>query len=220
MTNATLKYLCALINNSHCRRAHPATATQTTMKFSLLVLAGALASTNASSNKLSTTPRRLENDDGANDGYWEDSEVLTANNVMVLEACYTVSSRLDEDMENYDNVYALVKAGKAKPEQGYVTFFTNTDMSSSERMVVTAGDYVAAKVMANANADEYKRKECNNYKEYCEQEMNYNYYNQNVQNGVSDSYHYFVDTVIYDVPNCHPNILSFSPTHVNIERQW
>jgi len=171
------------------------------MKFSLLVLAGALASTNASSNKVSTTPRRLENNGG--DDYWEDSEVLTANNVMVLEACYTVSSRLDEDMENYDNVYALVKAGKAKPEQGYVTFFTNTDMSSSERMVVTAGDYVAAKVMANANADEYKRKECNNYKEYCEQKMNYNYYNQNVQNGVSDSYHYFVDTIIYDVPNCH-----------------
>jgi hypothetical protein len=158
------------------------------MKFSLLVLAGALAATNASSNKLSTTPRRLENNNGDDQygEYWVDSEVLTAQNNMVYEACYTVSSRLDEGMENYDNVYALVKAGKAKPEQGYVTFFTNTDMSSSERMVVTAGDYVAAKVMANVNADEYKKKDCNQYKEYCEQELNYNYYNQNAQNGVSD----------------------------------
>ena len=157
------------------------------MKFSLLVLAGALASTNASSNKLSTTPRRLEND-GNDDGngYWVDSEVLTSQNVMVYEACYTVSSYLREDIENYDNLYALVKAGKAKPEQGYVTFFTNTDMSSSERMVVTSGDYIAAKVLADANAEEYKRKDCNQFKDYCEQQLNKNYYNQNVQNGVSD----------------------------------
>ena len=165
------------------------------MKFSLLVLAGALASTNASSNKLSTTPRRLENDDGGNwdDGmdYWEDSEVLTSSNTMVFEACYTVSSRMDEENEiyqdNYDKLYALVKAGNAMPEQSYVTFFTNTDMTSSERMVVVAGDYIAAKVMAIVNADEYKKKECNQYKEYCQQQLNYNYYNQNAaQNGVSD----------------------------------
>ena len=162
------------------------------MKFSLLVLAGALASTNASSNKLSTTPRRLENDDGGgDDGYWVDSEVITANNVLVFEACYTVSSRMDEDNEiyqdNYDKLYSLVKAGNAKPEQGYVTFFTNTDMTSNERMVAPAGDYVAAKVMANVNADEYKKKDCNQYKEYCQQQLNLNYYNQNAaQNGVSD----------------------------------
>ena len=163
------------------------------MKFSLLVLAGALASTNASSNKLSTTPRRLENDDngGGDDGYWVDSEVLTSSNIMVFEACYTVSSLLSEDSEiyqdDYDKLYALVKAGNAKPEQGYVTFFTNTDMSSSERMVVPAGDYVAAKVMANVNAEEYKKKDCNQYKEYCQQQLNYAYYNQNAaQNGVSD----------------------------------
>ena len=154
------------------------------MKFSLLVLAGALASANASSNKLSTTPRQLENDDGGgDDGYWVDSEVLTSSNVMVFEACYTVSSLLSEDndmyAENYDKLYALVKAGNAKPEQGYATFFTNTDMSSNERMVAPAGDYVAAKVMANVNADEYKKKDCNQYKEYCQEELNYNYYNQN-----------------------------------------
>ncbi len=178
---------CALINNSHCRRAHPATANRTTMKFSLLVLAGALTATNASSNKLSTTPRRLENNNGDDQygEYWTDSEVITSSNIMVFEACYTVSSRLDEDVENYDNIYALVKAGQARPEQGYATFFTNTDMASNERMTVTAGDYIAAKVMANANADEYQLKICKQYQEYCEQEQNKNYY-YNAQNGVSD----------------------------------
>ncbi len=152
------------------------------MKFSLLVLAGALASTNASSNKLSTTPRRLENDDDA----WEDNEVITANNVLTFEKCFGLIPQ-DYADEQSNTVQQEIKAGKAMPQASYVTAFITTDTSNANnRIVLSAGNYFTAKVKAAVYESKWFCNECNNYKDHCQNAMNYNYYNQNAQNGVSD----------------------------------
>ena len=159
------------------------------MKFSLLVLAGALTATNASSNKLSTTPRRLENDDGGywgNDDAWVDNEVLTANNVITFEKCWGLIPQDNADEQN-NNVLQEIKAGLAMPETSAVTAFITTDTEdASGRIVLPAGYYLAAKVKAAAYKDKMFCNECNQFKDHCQNAMNYNYYNQNVQNGVSD----------------------------------
>ena len=157
------------------------------MKFSLLVLAGALASTNASSNKLSTTPRRLEGDDGwgGNDD-WVDDETLTSQNVITFEKCFGLIPQ-DNAEELGNTVQQEIKQGDAMPEHSYVTAFitTNTE-DASGRIVLPAGYYLAAKVKAAAYKDKMFCNECNQFKDHCQNAMNYNYYNQNVQNGVSD----------------------------------
>jgi len=157
------------------------------MKFSLLVLAGALASTNASSNKLSTTPRRLENDDGGNwDDVWEDNEIITANNVITFEKCFGLIPQ--DNADELDNgVLQEIKAGLAMPETSAVTAFITTDTTdASGRIVLSAGNYLAAKIKAAALEDKMFCNVCNDYKEHCQNTMNYNYYNNNAQNGVSD----------------------------------
>ena len=162
------------------------------MKFSLLVLAGALTATNASSNKLSTTPRRLEDNNGAWDDAWEDNEVITANNVLTFEKCFGLIPQDDAD-EQSNTVQQEIKAGKAMPQASYVTAFITTDTSNANnRIVLSAGNYLNAKVKAASLEEKWFCNECNNYKDHCQNAMNYNYYNQNAQNGVSDCLIYYI----------------------------
>jgi len=124
------------------------------MKFTILALVGALASADA--RQLRTKARNLE---GANN-----RAELDATADISFAKCIEVSvqtDNADEDMQT------AILSGYAKPIESYAAFYPNTYFNVNEMMMVSLGDYVAAKVKSIANKNQNYCEACRQFEETC-----------------------------------------------------
>jgi hypothetical protein len=136
------------------------------MKFTLIALAGALTAANGRQLR-NTTPRKLENE---NNNYNYQPQ-MTSSSTLTFERCIDVTTMADED----EDIQAAISAGYAKAESSYVTVFPNNYANEKERMIMTVGSYVAAKVKASANKDRQFCDACKDWQETCyAQQYGYN----------------------------------------------
>ncbi len=148
----------------------------TTMKFTLIALAGALTAANGRQLR-NTTPRKLEQNGNNNN-----QVQLTSASTLTFEKCVDVTTMADED----EDIQAAISAGYAMAEASYVTFFSNSYANDNDRMITTAGNYVAAKVKASANKDRQFCEACEQWQETC-YEQQYGYNNADAEEGADEN---------------------------------
>ena len=128
------------------------------MKFTIIALAGALASTNA--HQLRTNVRKLE-DNRNNNNYREE---LDGSATISFAQCIEVTV---QPKNNDESIQAAIQAGYAKPVKTYAAFYTNVYANDNEMMMVPLGDYVAGKVKNIVMKTENMCEACRNYEETC-----------------------------------------------------
>ena len=128
-----------------------------TMKFTIIALAGALASANARQLR-TTTVRKLE---GAQRAELDGSAIIS------FAKCIEVSVQSDDADED---TQTAVLAGTAKPVKSFAAFYTNTYANDNEMMMVGLGDYVAAKVKSSAMKAQQACETCRQFEETCNPE--------------------------------------------------
>jgi hypothetical protein len=124
------------------------------MKFTILALVGALASADA--RQLRTKARNLE---GANN-----RAELDATADISFAKCIEVSVQTDNADEN---MQTAILSGYAKPIESYAAFYPNSYFNVNEMMMVSLGDYVAAKVKSIANKNQNFCEACRQFEETC-----------------------------------------------------
>ena len=130
------------------------------MKFSIVTIAGALASANA--HQLRSNVRKLE---GANANAYQAQLDGSAN--ISFAKCIEVTVQ-SEDAD--EDTQSAVLAGTAKPVKSFAAFYTNTYANDNEMMMVGLGDYVAAKVKASAMKSQNFCESCKEFEETCNPE--------------------------------------------------
>jgi len=126
------------------------------MKFTIIALAGALASANARQLR-STTVRKLDEGRAALDG----------SAIISFAKCIEVTVQ-SEDAD--EDTQSAVLAGTAKPVKSFAAFYTNTYANDNEMMMVGLGDYVAAKVKSSATKAQQACETCRQFEETCNPE--------------------------------------------------
>eukprot|EP00984_Skeletonema_dohrnii_P000816 scaffold248_cov127-Skeletonema_dohrnii-CCMP3373.AAC.1 len=127
------------------------------MKFTIIALAGALASANARQLR-TTTVRKLEGAERAE---------LDGSAIISFAKCIEVSVQSDDADED---TQTAVLAGTAKPVKSFAAFYTNTYANDNEMMMVGLGDYVAAKVKSSAMKAKQACETCRQFEETCNPE--------------------------------------------------
>lgn len=135
------------------------------MKFSIIALAGAIASVNAS--QLRSPTRKL---DGANNANYR--QELTSSADITFAKCIEVTVQTDGDE---DTQYA-VQAGTAKPVKSYAAFYPNQYANDNEMMMVELGTYVAGKINAAAMKSQQVCESCREFEETCNSQQDVSYY--------------------------------------------
>ena len=130
------------------------------MKFSLVALAGALATTNA--HKLRrTSVRKL---DGNN--YRQN---LDSSADITFAKCIEVTVNPGDDDED-GNLQSAVQAGTAKPVNSYAAFYPNVYANDNDMMILDLGTYVAAKVKSSVMKTQNQCEVCREFEETCNPE--------------------------------------------------
>jgi len=124
------------------------------MKFTIIALAGALASANARQLR---TVRKLDGERAALDG----------SAIISFAKCIEVTVQ-SEDAD--EDTQSAVLAGTAKPVKSFAAFYTNTYANDNEMMMVGLGDYVAAKVKSSATKAQQACETCREFEETCNPE--------------------------------------------------
>mmetsp|Transcript_15800 Transcript_15800/g.23844 ORF Transcript_15800/g.23844 Transcript_15800/m.23844 type:complete len:465 (-) Transcript_15800:166-1560(-) len=125
------------------------------MKFTIIALAGALASANAHQLR---TVRKLE---GAQRAEFDGSAIIS------FAKCIEVTVQ-SEDAD--EDTQSAVLAGTAKPVKSFAAFYTNTYVNDNEMMMTGLGDYVAAKVKSSAMKAQNTCETCRQFEETCNPE--------------------------------------------------
>ncbi|KAL7491320.1 hypothetical protein ACHAWT_000714 [Skeletonema menzelii] len=144
------------------------------MKFTIIALAGALASANA--HQLRSNVRKLE---GAN-AY---QAQLDGSANISFAKCIEVTVQPDND----ENIQAAIQGGTAKPVKSFAAFYTNSYANDNEMMMVDLGTYVAGKVSASAMKTRQMCETCREFEETCNPEQNYEYGNDGQDNANQDN---------------------------------
>ncbi len=136
------------------------------MKFTIIALAGALASANA--HQLRTNARKLEDANG--NGYNQNNyrAELDASATITFAKCIEVTVQPDGDE---DTQYAI-QSGTAKPVLSYAAFYTNNYQNDKDMMMVPLGEYVAGKVNSIAMKTENLCESCRQFEDTCNPEQN------------------------------------------------
>eukprot|EP00985_Skeletonema_marinoi_P004205 scaffold1839_cov91-Skeletonema_marinoi.AAC.1 len=124
------------------------------MKFTIIALAGALASANARQLR---TVRKLDGGRAALDG----------SAIISFAKCIEVTVQ-SEDAD--EDTQSAVLAGTAKPVKSFAAFYTNTYANDNEMMMVGLGDYVSAKVKSSAMKAQQACETCREFEETCNPE--------------------------------------------------
>ena len=135
------------------------------MKFTIIALAGALASANA--HQLRSNVRKLE---GANANAYQAQLDGSAN--ISFAKCIEVTVQPDND----ENIQAAIQGGTAKPVKSFAAFYTNSYANDNEMMMVDLGTYVAGKVSASAMKTRQMCETCREFEETCNPEQNVSEY--------------------------------------------
>ena len=163
------------------------------MKFTIIALAGALASANA--HQLRTNARKL--DGGNNNGYNQNNyrAELDGSATITFAKCIEVTVQPDGDE---DTQYAI-QAGTAKPVLSYAAFYPNNYLNDKDMMMVPLGEYVAGKVNSIAMKTQKMCESCREFEETC-----------NPQQNVSENFYLYLITTVHPVSNDSAEICIFS----------
>jgi hypothetical protein len=137
------------------------------MKFTIIALAGALASANA--HQLRTNARKLDGNNGYNQNNYRAE--LDGSATITFAKCIEVTVQPDGDE---DTQYAI-QAGTAKPVLSYAAFYPNNYLNDRDLMMVPLGEYVAGKVNSIAMKTQKMCESCREFEETCNPQQNYEY---------------------------------------------
>ena len=131
------------------------------MKFTIIALAGALASANA--HKLRSNARQL--DGGNYNGNYR--QELDGSAQISFAKCIEVTVQPDDD----EDMQYAIQSGTAKPVKSFAAFYTNVYANDNEMMMVGLGDYVSAKIKSSAMKTKEMCETCREFEETCNVEQ-------------------------------------------------
>lgn len=133
------------------------------MKFTIIALAGALASANA--HKLRSNARQL--DGGNYNGNYNYRQELDGSAQISFAKCIEVTVQPDDD----EDMQYAIQSGTAKPVKSFAAFYTNVYANDNEMMMVGLGDYVSAKIKSSAMKTQEMCETCREFEETCNVEQ-------------------------------------------------
>ncbi len=135
------------------------------MKFTIIALAGALASANA--HQLRTNARKLDGGDANYDQNYRAE--LDASATISFAQCIEVTV---QPQNNDENIQSAIQAGTAKPVKSYAGFYANAYPNVNDMMMVPLGEYVAGKAKNAVMRYENVCESCREFEETCNPEQN------------------------------------------------